>query len=190
MRAVSRCSRSRIFSPHIGHSLTAIDFSPTDPYRTRSLMQGHTSRFGGEPVAVMTREDLRQDANWFADEVSIDFPSMAIAVERIRRAFLADEGPQTLRADVELTDREAAAGVTLPLEVPVHCTCRECGGRGETWTETCLRCRGRGSELLRHPVHVTVPAGVRNGARFCFTVTPRHNRSTRIELRVVIAADH
>jgi len=44
--------------------------------------------------------------------------------------------------------------------------------------------------LLRHPVHVTVPAGVRNGARFCFTVTPRHNRSTRIELRVVIAADH
>jgi hypothetical protein len=152
-------------------------------------MQGHTSRFDGDPVAVMTREDLRQDANWFADEVSIDFPSIAPVVERIRRSFLGDERPQALSVDVELTDREAASGVMLPISVPVHCTCTGCGGRGETWAERCPRCRGCGSELLRHPVHVTVPAGVRHGARFRFTVTPRHNRSTRIELRVVIAAD-
>jgi hypothetical protein len=137
----------------------------------------------------MTREDSRQDANWFADEVSIDFPSVAPAVERMRRSFLADERPETLSAAVELTDREAASGVTVPIDVPVRCTCSRCGGRGESWTEPCLQCRGCGTELLRHPVHVTVPAGVRNGARFCFTVTPRHNRSTRIELRVVIAAD-
>jgi DnaJ-class molecular chaperone len=137
----------------------------------------------------MTQENSRHDANWFADEVSIDFPSVAAAVERMRRSFLDDERPATVSAAVELTDREAACGVTVPLDVPVHCTCSHCGGRGESWTETCLRCRGCGSELLHHPVQVTVPAGVRNGARFCFTVTPRHNRSTRIELRVVVAAD-
>ena len=47
---------------------------------------------------------------------------------------------------------------------------------------------GDAGELLQHAVHVTVPAGVRNGARFYFTVTPRHNRSTRIELHVAVAA--
>lgn len=181
-------SRSRIFSPHIGHSLTAIDFSLIDPYRTRSLMYEHTFRRTGDAAALMTQDSSRDEANWFADEVCIDFPSPAPAIERVRQSFLADERPERVSAAIELTDREAAAGVTVPLDVPVHCICSSCGGRGESWTETCVPCRGRGFELLRHPVQVTVPPGVRNGARFCFTVTPRHNRSTRIELHVVVAA--
>jgi len=190
------CSRMRIVSPHIGHSFAAIDFSPSGPYRTRSLMHGHTDRGlrpqgsgdSGEPAALMTREDLRHETNWFADEVVIDFPSVAPALERMRRAFIADERPETVRVAVELTDREAACGVTLPFTVPVHCTCSECGGRGESWTETCGKCRGCGFEQLRHQVQITVPAGVRDGARFCFTVSHRHNPSTRVELQVVVAA--
>jgi hypothetical protein len=145
-------------------------------------------RFDGEPVAMMAREELRQDANCFADEVTIDFPSVAPAIERMRRSFLSADLPQAVRATIELTDREARAGVTLPLDVPVHCTCTRCGGRGESWTERCAQCGGCGSELLRHAVQVTVPAGVRDGSRFCFSVTPRHNRSTRIELYVAVAA--
>jgi hypothetical protein len=168
--------------------LPAIDFSSIDFYGTRSLMAHTFGRFGSEHVAVMTREDLRHDANCFADEVTVDFPSMAPAVERIRRAFLAEERPPTWSSGVELTARQATSGVTVPLDVPVQCTCRSCGGRGESWTETCRTCHGCGLELLRHSVQVTFPAGVRNGARFCFAVTPRHNRSTRIELHVVVAA--
>ena len=137
---------------------------------------------------MMTPEVSRDEANWFADEVCVDFPSVAPAIERVRQSFLADERPQTLQAVIELTDREAARGITVPLDVPVHCTCGNCGGRGESWTETCLPCRGSGFELLRHTVQVTVPPGVRSGARFFFRVTPRHNRSTRIELHVVVAA--
>jgi len=90
---------------------------------------------------------------------------------------------------VEVSAREAAYGLTVPLDVPVECTCSCCGGRGESWTETCVECRGSGFEFLSHAVQVTIPAGVRDGARFRFTVTPRHNRPTRIELRVVVAAD-
>lgn len=182
------CSRSCILSPHIGHSLTAIDFSPIGPYRNGRLMHGNTFRRPGGLAALMTRETLREAPNWFADEVCIDFPSPAPAIERVRQSFLADERPPTVRATVELTDREAAFGVTLPLDVPVHCTCAGCGGRGESWTETCAQCQGSGVELVRHPVQITVPAGVRDGARFCFTVTPRHHRSTRIELHVAVAA--
>lgn len=136
----------------------------------------------------MTRDDSRHDVNCFADEVTIDFPSVAPAVERIRRSFLADERPDTLRAAVELTGAEAAQGVTIPFNVPVQCMCANCGGRGESWAETCVRCRGCGFELVRHAVQITVPAGVRDGARFCFTVAQRPHRSTRVELHVVVAA--
>jgi molecular chaperone DnaJ len=136
----------------------------------------------------MTRDDSRYDIICFADEVTIDFPSVAPAIDRIRRSFLADEHPDTLRAAVELTGSEAARGITIPFTVPVHCTCADCGGRGESWDEPCMRCRGCGFELLRHAVQVTVPAGVRDGARFCFTVTQRPNRSTRVELCIVVAA--
>ena len=148
-----------------------------------------SGRFDGERMAMMTRDDLRHDANWFADEVTIDFPSVAPVVERMQRAFLADERPQAVCASVEVTAREAASGVAVPLDVPVECTCSHCGGRGESWTETCVHCHGSGFGILRHAVHVTIPAGVRSGARFRFTVTPRQNRPTRIELRVVVAAD-
>ena len=184
-----RCSRIRIVSPHIGQSFAAIDFSRDDPYRTRSLMAHIFGRYGGGHSAVMTREDQRHDGNWFADEVTIDFPSVAPAVERMRRSFLVNERPQPLTASIEVSAQEAIRGATLPLNVPVQCTCSHCGGRGESWTVTCERCNGCGFELLRHAVQVTIPAGVRDGARFRFSVTPRHNQSTRIELHVVVAAD-
>ena len=118
----------------------------------------------------------------FADEVAIDFPSVAPAVDRIRRAFLGDEHPTTFAAAIQVSRREALCGAMIPLEVPVRCTCTRCGGRGESWAEACTSCDGRGSELRRHHVQVTVPAGVVDGARFSFTVTPRHSPPTRIDL--------
>jgi DnaJ-class molecular chaperone len=143
--------------------------------------------FGGDQVAVVGVDDGRHDASCFADEVVIDFPSVAPAVDRMRRAFVADERGETLRAEITLSTREAREGTTVPLDVPVRCTCQTCGGRGETWTESCPPCRGSGVEFLSHQLHVLVPAGVIDGARFCFTVTPRHHPSTRIELQVQIA---
>ena len=143
--------------------------------------------FGGDQVAVVGVDDSRPDAVCFADEVVIDFPSVAPAVDRMRRAFVAEERGEALRAAITLSTREAREGTTVPLEVPVRCTCHTCGGRGETWTESCRPCRGSGVEYLRHQLRVLVPAGVSDGARFCFTVTPRHHPSTRIELQVQIA---
>jgi len=132
----------------------------------------------------MTGEQSRSESSCFADEVGIDFPSVAPAVERIRRAFLADEVPAIVSTVIQLSVREALTGTTVPLEIPVRCTCRACGGRGELWTEWCPRCSGKGNETLRHLVQVTIPAGVVDGARFQFTVMARHNPPTRIELHV------
>jgi hypothetical protein len=148
-------------------------------------MQGNTFRpFGGDQIAVLAGDESRHDASCFADEVVIDFPSVAPAVDRMRRAFLADERPSLHHAAIRLTRRAAIGGAIVPLEVPVRCTCAACGGRGESWGGACRRCHGRGSELLRHQLRVTVPAGVLDGARFYFSVTPRHNPPTRVELLV------
>ena len=150
------------------------------------MRRGTFRPHGGDAVAVMAGDD-RHDASCFADEVAIDFPSVDVALARIRRAFLADERPTQLSTTVRLSDREARTGATVPLDVPVRCTCRQCGGRGESWTEPCPQCDGSGAELLRQPLHVTIPAGVPDGARFQFSVTPRQNITTRIELHVLVS---
>jgi DnaJ-class molecular chaperone len=136
---------------------------------------------------VGVEDGRHDDSSCFADEVVIDFPSVAPAVDRMRRAFVAEERGEALRTAITLSLREAREGATIPLEVPVRCTCHTCGGRGETWTESCRLCRGSGVEFLRHQLKVLVPAGVLDGTRYCFTVTPRHHPPTRIELHVLVA---
>jgi len=150
-------------------------------------MRGKAFRPFGRHALAVRGGDESHDRRLFADEVVIDFPSVAPAVERMRSAFLAEERVATMTAAVLLSRREAREGATVPLEVPVRCTCHGCGGRGETWAQLCPRCTGSGTELLRHQVHVSVPAGVVDGARFHFSVAPRHDLSTRIELRVLVS---
>jgi hypothetical protein len=154
-------------------------------------MRGNAFRpFGGNQqhrLAVVTGDENRHEADCFADDVIIDFPSVTPVVDRVRSAFLVEERPLPLVATIELTAREAGEGATRPLDVPVRCTCSACGGRGESWTEACARCVGSGIEIVRHQLQVTLPAGVSDGARFHFSVTPRHNPPTRIELHVLVS---
>jgi hypothetical protein len=152
-------------------------------------MKGDTSwPRDGDAIAVLGTEDAGHAAHvdCFADEVVIDFPSVAPAVEKMRHAFTEIDRGAPLCARVDLSPRDASNGVTLPLDVPVRTTCRACGGRGETWSEPCARCAGTGTAVLRHQVHVSVPAGVVDGARFRFSVATRHDPPTRVELHVAV----
>jgi len=123
----------------------------------------------------------------FADEIAIDFPSVGRAVERMRDGFLGEHvDVDVLRADVSLSQREAFDGLVVSLDIPVRVTCPNCGGRGETWTDPCGLCRGTGQSLVQHPVRVTVPPRVADGARFRFRVTSPEASSVRVEVRVAI----
>ena len=123
----------------------------------------------------------------FADEIAIDFPSVAPAVERMRDAFLGERaGGEVLRADVSLSPRDAVCGLVLPLDVPVRATCPHCGGRGETWTERCHLCDGSGAASVSYPVQVSVPPGVADGARLRFRVTSPDSPPVRVELRIAV----
>jgi len=123
----------------------------------------------------------------FADEIAIDFPSVGRVVERIRDAFLGEDvDGDLLRAEVLLSQREAQDGLVVSLQVPLRVTCPHCGGRGETWTEPCDLCRGSGQSTVDHPLRLTLPPRVANGARFRFRLKSPDATSVRIEVRVGI----
>jgi hypothetical protein len=139
---------------------------------------------GSVPLAVAAGDEEAFEASPLYDEVAVDFPSMAPALDRIRRSFLADEHPTAIDTVLHVSRRAARQGATVPLDVAVWHTCARCGGRGESWTDRCPRCDGTGAELVKRPVRVTIPPGVADGARLHLTVTPRHSLPTRIDLRV------
>jgi hypothetical protein len=146
-------------------------------------------RFRPEPAPTLW--ELLPTANvppdCFADEIAIDFPSVGHLVERVRDSFLGEPSAgDTLTTELSLSTRDACNGIVVPLEVPLRGTCRSCGGRGETWTEPCGACRGTGDSLLRHPVRLSVPAGVVDGARFRFRVSSPHAAPVRVEVRVAV----
>jgi hypothetical protein len=123
----------------------------------------------------------------FADEIAIDFPSIARVVDRMRDGLIGDgAAPGTHSAEINISAREAFTGVTVPLDVPVFDTCGQCGGRGETWAEPCGHCAASGACTRRRQVQVTVPAGVADGTRFRFVIAP-HGVPTHIEVTVLVA---
>jgi len=124
----------------------------------------------------------------FADEIAIDFPSVVRVVERMREAFLGNEGDAgVLRAEVALSQREARGGQIVSLNVPMQVTCPDCGGRGETWTEPCTLCRGNGHSTFEQPLRITVPPRVADGACFRFRVKSPDATALRVEVRIVVA---
>jgi hypothetical protein len=151
-------------------------------------MGGNTFRsFDGDSIAALRRRAASDDASCFADEVVVDFPSVAPAVDRIRHGFRADEVGQAMCTAITLSRQEAWDGVVVRLEVPVRRTCGACGGRGEIWGELCVACAGSGSQLIERPVHLSVPAGVIDGTRLSVTLARHHSTPLRIEVHVLVS---
>lgn len=124
----------------------------------------------------------------FADEIAIDFPSIGPAVERVRDMFVSpDDHVAAIAAQVTVTPRQASSGAIVPLEIGLNGLCAGCGGRGESWAEPCHRCAGTGECPRPHHFRLAVPAGVADGARFRFVVTPPTARATRVEVTVSVA---
>jgi molecular chaperone DnaJ len=171
------------------------DLSSGDTGTLRQVIQAYETlsdeqrrRSYDQDLATRRRPAPAEDRAWFADEIAIDFPSISEVVDRIRRAFLGFDEVEddSLSAEILLSRREASDGVTVPLDVPVRSTCPLCGGRGESWMETCRGCRGTGDWHLPHRVRLSVPAGVADGARFRFTISAPDTPPTHIEVRVAV----
>jgi hypothetical protein len=144
-------------------------------------------RGNGDHIARLTEHDHRHEAICFADEIVIDFPSMARAVDRMRRGFLIDERLADDPTPLQLSHRQAREGTVVPLAVPLRCTCLRCRGRGETSGNLCPACDGDGTELRRQDVRVSVPPGVCHGDRFHFHLIAPDDATTRVELQILVA---
>lgn len=125
-------------------------------------------------------------ADWLADEIAIDFPSISSVLDRMRDSFFAGARGVSLSAELVLTPQEAFWGALVPLDVPLRSTCPRCGGRGEVWDEWCAACGGEGEVAAVHQMQLRIPAGVREGARFRFTVAPPGAPPTSVEVRITI----
>ena len=126
-------------------------------------------------------------AEWLADEVDIDFPSVSSLLDRMRHSFFGAAPAVGLRAVIVLSPQEAFWGTTVPIAVPLRRTCTRCGGRGETWQEWCAPCDGGGEVASSHELTLRVPASVHEGARFSrFSVMPPGAPHTMVEVHVSI----
>jgi molecular chaperone DnaJ len=146
----------------------------------------HDPRRRRQYDAIRCRPAMSPRSEWLSDEVAIDFPSVSDLLDSMREAFFGDAAIEDLSAEIILTPLEAFEGTTIPLGVPVRRTCPECGGRGETWQEWCDCCGGCGDVHSLHEVELSVPAGVREGARFRFSVTPTGAPHTIVDVRITI----
>lgn len=124
----------------------------------------------------------------FADEIAIDFPSIAPAVDRVRETFVSsDDHAVPIETGVALTSRQASIGAIVPIELGLSGLCAGCGGRGESWAEPCAQCAGSGERAHMHHFRLALPPGVADGARFRFVVSPPSVRATRVEVTVSVA---
>lgn len=119
------------------------------------------------------------------DDVIVDFPSMSAVVDRMQAAFFGGDGDvRAVPAEVELSPRQAVTGGRVTVLVPLCRTCGRCGGRGEVGDEPCPLCGGTGDRVTIEAVHVFVPSGVRDGARFHFRLRVPAAPLTAVDLRV------
>jgi molecular chaperone DnaJ len=123
---------------------------------------------------------------WLADEVAIDFPSVSSLLDRMRDSFFGGTREAFLSAEIVVSPEEAFWGVLVPLHVPLRRTCPRCGGRGEVWAEWCAACGAAGEVQDTHELRLRVPAGVREGATFRFTIAPPGAPQTGVEVRITI----
>ena len=142
---------------------------------------------GKPPAPAQGHESPGLARTCFADEIDIDFPSIAPAVDRVRETFMDGEEPASVVKAVTLTLRQASSGAIVPIELGLQKLCACCGGRGETWAEPCDHCAGTGEREHAHHVHLAFPAGVADGSRFRFVVTPPAVRTTRVDVTISVA---
>lgn len=136
--------------------------------------------------AVLRDSHQSARGGWLADEVAIDFPSVSSVLDRMRSSFFGASTATELSAEIELSPEEAFWGVSVPLDIPLRQTCPACGGRGEAWDQWCVTCEGDGEVAAQHPLRLRVPAGVRPGARFRFSVMPPGSVPTLVEVRISV----
>jgi len=148
----------------------------------------HPRPLRDESLPLPATATLSMTRACFADEIGIDFPACGTVADRLLNSFDADDDVAAfVHAQVTLTPRQAFDGTIVPVELSLPSLCRDCGGRGESWSVPCVACGGTGEAERTHCVHLSVPPRVPDGARVRFVVAPPFARPTRVEVTISVA---
>lgn len=136
------------------HAQTAVR-PPARSARYRSRHDVRPEPLVAEPVPLVGEPDAVR-------------PSLEGLFERIVRNFTSVGRPkaerlETVHLGIILTRCEAAAGVVVPVAVPVVRHCRYCSGLGGTMLP-CPACAGRGRVIGDETVRISLPPTIRDGA--------------------------
>ncbi len=137
-------------------------------------------------VARLTAHPADPGRACFADEAGIDFPALAVAVERMRHAFVGEEASPAIEVPVDVRRASALRGGDLSVQLPVRRTCERCGGRGEAWDEPCAPCAGAGHTEERRDITIALPRGLADGDRLLVRLGGRHVVPTAVTLHVTL----
>jgi hypothetical protein len=131
------------------------------------------------------------------DEAAIDFPAVLRLVDAARRMFVEEgDGPAgskgtghpggALTTTLQVSRRAAAIGTVSACVLTLRDICPSCGGRGESWSEPCLRCATAGQVVVRRRVRLAVPPGVVDGAVYRFRLSRANQSSVKVDVRIAV----
>ena len=113
-------------------------------------------------------------ADWLGDEVAIDFPSVSSVLDRMRDSVFRRRSAKPRSRPKSCSPRRRRSGARS-----CRSTCR-CGARArgaagaaKSGPTGAPACGGGGEVTATHAMRLRVPAGVREGARFRFSVAPQ-----------------
>ncbi|NPV05918.1 MAG: DnaJ domain-containing protein [Syntrophaceae bacterium] len=98
-------------------------------------------------------------------------PGYRTPAEEIFRFLFEREAPgyggvaETLEFELILDRLEAVPGAIVEFELPLHASCRFCGGTGRDWMFPCMACLGSGTAVSSPRIALRLPAFVRDGSR-------------------------
>ena len=107
-------------------------------------------------------------------------------LDRMRHAFFGVVPAVSCLPRSCCSPQEAFWGTTVPLDIPLRRTCPRLRRPRRNVGGMVRRLRRRGEVPLDHEMRLRVPAGVREGERFRFSVMPPGAPTTIVEVRVSI----
>jgi hypothetical protein len=115
-----------------------------------------------------------------------DQGAQIVSLESPYDACAVGDAPVALAMEAVLTRKEARAGLTLAIEVPLESVCWDCHSEGSVGMLRCATCGGEGFVVRLVRRELVVPAGVKSGSVFSISLADIGLLRTFVSVHLVV----
>lgn len=111
----------------------------------------------------------RINSHFFDDHIFVDFPFSHLFQQQAFHDFDSQFNRKTesrYSMDLILTPKEAKFGGSVPIDLPIQVSCRECEGSGNSGFWACNACNGSGVQNLEYRVNLNYPSSVNHNEHY------------------------